>query len=196
MDMSDTIAPLIAPILYDDFVKCAQPLLDAVPIVTDPPDVFLKAFLGMTDEEWIARENLRHYQNLLDTKMATFHEEFMGKFFGWRTLPAGEDLADVRLLKRAFNHKEARIGMEVINRTTDNLTKVRQTLIAFARSSNQAILVIINCDKTAIPRFDLPDSIEVIHGEEAYARLSGRDTYFHDLQQALRLFAQGQLIPK
>ena len=197
MDLSSVITPLIEPILYDDFVKCAQPLVDAMKNPSQSqqyPDVFLKALLGMTDEECIARENLIHQQKILDQKMVTFHEEFMGKFFGWRTLPPGDGLADVRIMKRPFNYKEASIGMEIINRTADNLTKVLRTLIAFAgsKSNNKAILVIINCDKTTIPRFGLPESIEVIHGEEAYSRLSGRASYYHDLQKALELFAQSK----
>ena len=198
MDLSSVITPLIEPILYDDFVKCAQPLVDAMKNPsqsTEYPDIFLKALLGMTDEECIARENLIHQQKVLDQKIATFHEEFMGKFFGWRTLPPGDGLADVRIMKRAFNYKEACIGMEVINRTNvDNLVKVIRTLTAFAgsKSNNKAILVIINCFKECIPRFGLPDCIQVMHGEEAYAHLSGRDSYYHDLQKALELFAQSK----
>jgi hypothetical protein len=58
-------------------------------------------------------------------------------------------------------------------------------LVAVADSGKKPFLVFVNCVKKKVPRFGAPDAITVLNGRDAYAYLSGRDTFFADLNTTL-----------
>ena len=58
-------------------------------------------------------------------------------------------------------------------------------LQALAAKGKKAVLVEVNCPKGKVCRFGAPPNIEVLNGQQAYARVSGRETFFDDLNITL-----------
>lgn len=181
----------IKEISIKDYVKCIKEVykvLEKKNKSNTQPDIFLKTILsahsGMTTEQWDAAEKQRLYEKALSMKMGDFHEELMGKFAGYETLPVGHASGtDVRKLDDTE-------FFEVKNRdntmNSSSAESVVNKLQKLADVGKQPFLVMINTEKARIPRFGASKEIKVMSGKDAYTYLSGRDTFFSDLVDTIR----------
>ena len=141
-------------------------------------DPFMKAILvGYSQVDWERSEKARLRQKVLEMKMGDFHEELMGKFPGYETYPNGHPTkCDVGSL-------DGRTLFEVKNR--DNTVKASDgralvdRLKQLTDIGKRAILVQVNCVK--VNRYNADPAVEVWDGQQAYAFLSGRESFFKDL---------------
>jgi hypothetical protein len=175
---------------FESYVRCLRPLyqvLEKRNKSKSQPDVFLKTILashsGMTTEQWSAAELQRLYEKALSMKMGDFHEELMGKFPGYETLPLGHSTGtDVR-------KTDDTEFIEVKNRdntmNSGSAETVIRSLTKLAEEGKKSILVLVNSAKKTLPRFKAPRTVEVVSGRQIYAYLSGRDTFYDDLLETL-----------
>lgn len=172
------------------FLRAVKPLYDCLEDKKKPSggdDIFLKSILaahsGMTQAQWEAAEAARRHQKLLEMKMGDFHEEILGLFAGYTCLPLGhatgcdvmkDDGSEVLEVKNRDNTMNSGSAESVVRKLT-----------AMAESGRKAVLVLINCTAKKVPRFQAPASVDVVSGRDAYARLSGRATFFDDLNKTV-----------
>lgn len=180
----------IAEISFVQYVKCLRPLYEILEKRNKSktaPDIFLitilAAYSGITVEQWNELEKQRLYENAISMKLGDFHEELMGKFPGYETLPRGHTTGtDVRKVddseffevKNRDNTLNSSSGESVVRK----LTKI-------ADEGKKSILVMINTEKKTLPRFKAPKSVDVMSGRQVYTYLSGRDTFYDDLIKTL-----------
>ena len=172
------------------FLRAVKPLYDVLEDKKKPTggdDVFLKAIMaahtGMTPEQWAAAEAARRHQKVLEMKMGDFHEEILGLFAGYRNLPLGHDSGCDVMKEDGSQFLEVKNRDNTMN--SGSAESVVRKLTALADAGKQAILVLINCKAKKAPRFKAPESVGVLTGREAYAKLSGRETFFDDLNATL-----------
>lgn len=181
----------IHEIPFDAYVACLKPLYSVLEkknkSKTDP-DIFLQTILaehsGMTVDQWNAAEVQRLYEKALSMKMGDFHEELMGKFPGYETLPLGHATGtDVRKVDDTE-------FFEVKNRdntmNSGSADSVIRKLTKLTEDGKMATLVMINSAKKTLPRFKAPAAVKVMSGRQVYKHLSGRDTFYDDLLQTIR----------
>ena len=91
-----TINYRIQEVKVKDYIQCLEPLyavLEKKNKSKSEVDPFMKTILashgGMTIEQWDAGEKQRLYEKALSMGMGTFHENLMGKFKDYETLPQG-----------------------------------------------------------------------------------------------------------
>lgn len=180
----------IREIPFEAYVLCLKPLyavLEKRNKSKSQPDVFLKTILAshseMTIEHWDAAEKQRLYEKALSMKMGDFHEELMGKFPGYETLPLGHPTGtDVRKLDDSE-------FIEVKNRdntmNSGSAESVVRKLSRLAEEGKKSILVLVNSAKKTLPRFKAPKTVDVVSGRQIYTYLSGRDTFYDDLVETL-----------
>lgn len=180
----------IPEIQLTDYVKCLRPLYEVLEkrnTSKTQPDIFLMTILaahgGMTVEQWNEAEKQRLYEKALSMKMGDFHEELMGKFPGYETLPLGHRTGtDVRKVDDSE-------FFEVKNRdntmNSSSADSVIRKLTKIADDGKKSILVMINTEKKTLPRFKAPRNVDVMSGKQAYAYLSTRDTFYDDLIKTL-----------
>jgi hypothetical protein len=176
----------IPEISMKDYIKCLEPLYSVVEGThksTTSVDPFMKAFVigvnGMDEIEWDAMDKRRLMQKALEMKMGDFHEELMGKFDGYKTLPNGHatgcDVAST----------DEMTVIEVKNR--DNTVKGSdgKHLVAMLKkhtdAGKTAILVQVNCNKDKVNRYGAHESVKVWNGHQAYEFLSGRKNFYSNL---------------
>ena len=173
-----------------DFVKCCKDIYRVVEQQhksKSTEDPFLKAVVvghnKLTEEAWKRTEAVRLDQKALEGKMGDFHEELMGKFSGFETYPVGHSTGcDVGSI-------DGKIVMEVKNRDNTMNSSSGEAVIG-KLSKNQAagrraILVEVNCPNGKVNRYGAPATIEVWNGQKTYEFLSGRESFFRDLQSTL-----------
>ena len=181
---------LIPEIPFAAYAKCLKPIYEVLEHKNTSktnPDIFLKTILaahsGMTVEQWDALEKARLHQKALEMKMGDFHEELLGKFPGYETLPVGHETGtDVR--------KTDNSGfLEVKNRdntmNSGSADSVVRKLTALIDQGKSATLVLVNSAKKKLPRFKAPAAVRVINGRQAYTELSGRATFYDDLLKTI-----------
>lgn len=177
----------ISEILPKDFLQCCEPIyniLEGKHESKSTEDPFLKGVLighyDMTDTDWDMAEEARLKQKVLEMKMGDFHEELIGKFPGYETLPNGhhtecdvqkKDGSVIIEIKNKFNTIKGSDGKHIINR----LKKLKE-------QGKHAILVQINCPVGKVHRYGASLDIDIWNGKEIYSFLSGRKTFFDDLQ--------------
>lgn len=180
--------PEISP---SDFIGCCNPIyavLEEKNESKSSEDPFLKAVLmgqySMTNEEWQSAEKARLKQKVLEMKMGDFHEELMGKFPEYETLPTGHATGcDVQ-------KKDESVIIEVKNR--DNTVKGSdgKHIIALLKKHKDAgkksIFAQINCPKGKVNRFGAPIEMDIWNGQKVYTFLSGRESFFDDLQKTIQ----------
>jgi hypothetical protein len=181
----------IPEIAFTDFVKCCKPLYSVLQKPTQSnnhQDPFLKnviiGYNNMSEDEWNTHEKARLLQKALENKIGDFHEEIMGKFPGYVTYPNGHTTGcDV-------GSTDGKVLFEVKNRdNTMNSSSGEATIAKLKRHADngiRAILVEINCPGGKVNRYKAPPSIEVWNGQQAYTFLSGRSTFFNDLNSTLQ----------
>lgn len=181
----------IHEIKLTDFLACCTPIytvLEEKNKSNSSEDPFLKAVLmghySMTTEQWQAAEKARLKQKVLEMKMGDFHEEIMGKFAGYETLPTGHSTCcDVQ-------KKDETVIIEVKNR--DNTVKgsdgkyIINLLNKHKESGKKAIFAQINCPKGKVNRFGASQDMDIWNGQEVYTFLSGRESFFDDLLRTLQ----------
>ena len=172
------------------FVECLKGLYDVLEKKNKSktfPDVFLKtvltSFSGLTTEQWEASETARSFQKSLEGKMGGFHQDLMGKFDGYKTFKNGHSTG----LDVGNDEKKEYIEVKNKNNTMNSSAgeSVVKKLMKICDKGMKAILVQINCPNGRVSRFKAPASVEVWDGKKAYAHLSGRDTFFDDLNKTL-----------
>jgi hypothetical protein len=146
-------------------------------------DPFMKTILashgGMTIEQFNTCEKQRLYEKNLSMALGTFHENLMGKFKDYETLPQGHST-----------------GVDVISETRNELWEVKnrdntmnsgagetvvRKLMKAVEEGKKAILVYVTSEKKTLPRFKAPESITIWNGRQAYTHLSGRESFYDDL---------------
>jgi len=180
--------PEISP---PDFIRCCRPIYDVLEeknASNSSEDPFLKAVLmgqySMSNEQWKSAEKARLKQKVLEMKMGDFHEELMGKFPEYETLPTGHSTGcDVQ-------KKDGSVIIEVKNR--DNTVKgsdgkhIITLLKKHREAGKKAIFVQINCPKGKVNRFGASAEMDIWNGRQVYAFLSGREDFFDDLQKTIQ----------
>jgi hypothetical protein len=187
MEMSDIPPwyriPEISPL---DFTRCFRDLfsvLEGTHKSKSSEDPFLKAavmgFHGISEAQWRILEEARLTQKAMEMKMGDFHEELMGKFPGYETLNTGHPTGcDIQ-------KRDETVIIEVKNR--DNTVKgsdgkhIIALLKKHVESGKKAIFAQINCPKGKVNRFGASSEIDIWNGQQIYAFLSGRESFFNDL---------------
>ena len=181
----------IPEIPYDGFVKACQGLYDVIEERNKSKsheDPFIKSVIigysNMSDSDFKKMEEARLKQKALEMKMGDFHEELMGKFSGWETLPNGHSSEfDVRKLddttfiesKNRYNTVKGSDGKHII----EKMKKLMQ-------NGKKVILAQINCPNGKVSRYGAPPDLQIMNGVEIYEYLSGRKTFFDDLLSTLQ----------
>jgi hypothetical protein len=174
------------------YAKAVKPLYNVLEerhVSKGKDDVFLKSVLSnyydLSESEWKTRELERMKQKALEMKMGDFHEEIIGSLHGFETLKNGhESGCDAR-------KRDGSLYIEIKNR--DNTIKgedgkhVVHKLQKILDNGKEAILVYINSEKKTLPRFGAPKNskIQFMEGRKAYAKFSGRESFFDDLNETL-----------
>ena len=180
----------IPEISFEAYVKCLKPLysiLEKKHVSKSDPDIFLKTILashsGMTVEQWDAAEVQRLYEKNLSMKMGDFHEELMGKFPGYETLPVGHKTGtDVRKVDDSAFYEVKNRDNTMNSGAADSVVR---KLTKLTEEGKSATLVLINSEKKKLPRFKAPPAVQVVNGRQVYAQLSGRATFYDDLVKTL-----------
>jgi len=168
-----------------EFIKCCMPIYNILEDKYQPKshiDPFLKSVLmgSAANDEWNIIEKARLRRKNLEMKLGYFHEELMGKFDGYYTLPNGHHTGcDVM-------KKDESVIFEVKNR--DNTVKgsdgkhIISMLKKHKADGKKAVFVQINCPDGKVNRYgDTAFDIYIWNGKEVYEFLSGRETFFEDL---------------
>lgn len=177
----------IPEISKTDFATCCKDIykvLEGKHKSKSTEDPFLKAVMlgnyGMSEEQWRQAELVRLNQKVLEMKMGDFHEEIMGKFPGYETLPTGhstgcdvmkKDKTEVFEVKNRHNTVKGSDGKHII------------TLLKNHKDAGMnTIFVQINCPNGIVNRYGASSSeLSIWNGNEIYTYLSGRESFFDDL---------------
>lgn len=180
----------IAEVPVDVFVKCIKPFYDVLEernVGKGGDDRFLRTILvshgDLTDEQWITSEKARRYTKSLEGKMGDFHEELAGKLPGWKTLKVGDPSGCDVMKEDGTEYQEWKNRDNTMN--SSSASAVVAKLKKLADQGKKVVLVEVNCPKGKVCRFGAPPEIEVLNGEQAYARVSGRESFFDDLNTTL-----------
>ena len=180
----------IKEVPIETFVACLKPfyaVLEERNVGKGGDDVFLRTILtshgDLTDEQWTSSEKARRYTKSLEGKMGDFHEELAGKLPGWETLKVGDPSGCDVMKKDGTEYQEWKNRDNTMNSSSGSA--VIGKLQALAAKGKKAVLVEVNCPKGKVCRFGAPPNIEVLNGQQAYARVSGRETFFDDLNTTL-----------
>lgn len=188
-----TVNPIwykIREIPFGSYVKASKGLYDVLEKKNKSKgddDIFLKSvvcgYIGMDAKGWDLAEGQRRYENSLQMKMGDFHEELAGKFAGYETLHQGHDTGCDVIKKDGTEIWEWKNRDNTMN--SGSAKSVIEKLVKVVSSGKKAFLVLVNSVKKKTPRFGAPPQVEVLDGRKAYAYLSGRDTFFDDLNSTL-----------
>jgi hypothetical protein len=156
-------------------------------------DLFLKALItkhkNMSETDWKKAEQIRLNQKVLEMKMGDFHEELMGKFPGYETLPLGhitgcdvrkKDGTELFEVKNRQNTVKGSDGKHIINMLKNHKNA----------GVNLCAMVQINCPNGKVNRFGAPPEIVVWNGVQTYTHLSGRTSFFHDLLHTVNYISE------
>ena len=182
----------IPEIPFTSYVKCLKDMYKIMEKENDSKsstDEFLKTIVTnmneLSSEDWETSERARLYQKALEGKMGDFHEELMGKIPGYETLKVGDPSGcDVRKVDDTefFEVKNRDITMNSSSAKT-----VVDKLARLAALGKKAVLVEINCRNGRVVRYGAPDSVQVWNGKKTYEYLTGRNTFYNDLLETLRI---------
>ena len=181
-----TINYRIQEVKVKDYIQCLEPLyavLEKKNKSKSEVDPFMKTILashgGMTIEQWDAAEKQRLYEKALSMGMGTFHENLMGKFKDYETLPQGHSTG-VDVISEKHNELWEVKNRDNTMNSGSGETVVRK-LMKVVEEGKKAILVYVTSEKKKLPRFKAPESIIILNGRQAYAHLSGRESFYDDL---------------
>lgn len=172
----------IAPITLAQFKRCVRPIYQVLEVPVSrggTEDVFLRAVMNKTDAEWNSILQAERAKKALQMKMGDFHEELAGCFPGYKNLKRGhstgcdvarEDESEFQEWKNQDNTMNSSSQSAVFGKLTD-----------LAKKGIRATLVLVNGRRK--PR--APEGVRVLLGREIYAELSGRESFFDDLESTL-----------
>jgi len=187
---------LIPEIQIERYVALLKPVYDGlenIHVSASIPDTSLKAVLmnhgDMTEEDFQQAEKARLAQKYLEMKMGTLHENLAGCFAGWETIPLGgetggkktgldvvkQDRTEIMEWKNKYNTVKA----------SDLKTTVFDKLMKCHVDGMKVHFVQVHCEPGKVPRHGAPPEINVMDGKMAYEYLSGRATFFNDLNATL-----------
>jgi hypothetical protein len=180
----------IPEIPFGKYVECLEGVYKVLEVKNQTKgedDLFMKCIMqsysNISEEQWSTMERSRRNEKALTMKMGDFHEELAGKFKGYKTLKNG-DSSECDVIK-----EDGSEIWEWKNRdNTMNHKHAKQTITVLERhyqAGKTTFLVFVNCKKKKPPRFGAPTHINVLTGRQAYAYLSGRDSFYEDLQGTL-----------
>ncbi len=180
----------IPEISKSDFVKCCEPIFQVLEEKHKSKsciDPFLRAVLD-SYIDWETSEKIRLKQKVLEMKMGDFHEELLGKFSGWKTLPLGHKTGmDV-------SNEEETIYLECKNKhntcNSDQLKQIYKKLEEIKKSGKRSILVQINCPEGKVKKSTKNPDSEVFNGKQIYNLVSGREDFFDDLLDTIKYVFQ------
>jgi hypothetical protein len=174
-----------------DFVSCVKGIysvLEKTHQSKTNEDPFIKAVVtgynNMSDIEWEQAETSRLSQKVLEMKMGDFHEEMMGKIPGYETYKVGHftgcdvgslDGKEIYEVKNKNNTTKGSDGKHII-----------QQLVKLLEAGKHPIFVQINCPNGKVNRFNAPKGVDVWNGRTTYHHMTGRDTFFDDLQETVQ----------
>lgn len=115
--------------------------------------------------------------------MGDFHEELAGKLPGWKTLKNGDESGCDVMKEDGTEFQEWKNRDNTMN--SSSASSVIAKLKKLAAEGKKAVLVEVNCPAGKVCRFGAPPEVEVLNGQQAYARVSGRETFFLDLKSTL-----------
>jgi hypothetical protein len=172
------------------FVACLQSfyaVLEERNVGKGGDDVFLRTILtshgDLTDAQWTSSEKARRYTKSLEGKMGDFHEELAGKLPGWKTLKVGDPSGCDVVKEDGTEFQEWKNRDNTMNSSSGSAVVAK--LKKLVDEGKKAVLVEVNCPAGKVSRFGAPAEIEVLNGKQAYARVSGRETFFDDLKTTL-----------
>lgn len=168
------------------FLEAIRPVYEAKNIKqrSGTEDVFLRSMIGMDDDAWNERVQWERQKKALTMSMGYFHQRLLGSFEGWKCLKNGHATGCDVSNQTETEFWEVKNADNTMN--SDSSKSVIRKLLHIASAGHKACLVLVNCSKQTVPRFQAPESIEVISGCTAYARLSGRASFFDDLAQTIQ----------
>jgi len=172
------------------FVNCLKPFYDVLEernVGKGGDDQFLRTILvshgDLTDEQWVTSEKARRYTKSLEGKMGDFHEELAGKLPGWKTLNNGDPSGCDVMKEDGTEYQEWKNRDNTMNSSSGSAVIAK--LKKLTDQGKKAVLVEVNCPKGKVCRFGAPPEVEVLNGQQAYARVSGRESFFDDLNTTL-----------
>ena len=135
----------------------------------------------MSESEWENYEKLRNMQKNIEMALGNFHQALLGECDGWENLKKGH-ITKCDVLKA-----DGTSILEVKNRSntcnSDSGKSVNEKLIKQLENGVETVaLVQVNCPGGKVDRSGIDPRIKVWSGEEAYAIVSGRETFFEDLK--------------
>jgi hypothetical protein len=167
----------IAPRAFVPCLKEVYGVLEKKNKGKSEPDPFIQAAIGM--DLWNSMEKGRQWQKALEGKVGDMHEELLGKLPGCETLIKGHDTGCDVLCEPKNTIVEVKNKFNTMNSSSAEavITKLEKQ----AHLGRRAILAEIICPKGKVRRHKAPPSVEVMNGQQIYALLSGRETFFDDL---------------
>jgi hypothetical protein len=174
--------------VYARHLQAMYCVIEAKNKTKSTPDESLQAILsgygGLDEEEMVEEERVYLRRHNISGKLGYLHQNLFGSFPGFKTLPNGHE-------SKLDNADDAETEFwECKNKpstTCDGASlSVNRNLIAMHEKGKKTALVMIQWPKgKPLPRKKLPEGIKVMSGRQAYARLSGRDDFFDDLNDTL-----------
>ena len=179
----------IPEIQKEVFVRLLEPIFTVIEgknTSKSIPDISLQAILvnHESKETFDAIEKARLRQKALEQVVGYFHQYMGGSFPGWKNVRNGKDVNSMDVVK-----EDGSEVMEVKNKhntmNSGSAKSVKENLTKAQASGKKAILAQIQCGDKKPPRHGLPPEITVMNGQEMYEYLSGRPTFFNDLNETL-----------
>ena len=179
----------IPEILIKRFIELLKPMynvLEGKHTSNSIPDTSLEAILVnySSKEAFDAAEKTRLLQKAIEAAMGYFHQDLAGSFPGWKVMKNGTDTNSMDVVK-----EDGSEVMEVKNKhntmNSGSIKSVKENLTKAHAEGKKAILAQIQCGDKKPPRHGLPPEIVVMNGQQMYEYLSGRPTFFNDLNETL-----------
>lgn len=180
----------IPEVPVEAFVKCTKPLYDVLEqrsVGKGCDDLFLQTVLvshgDLTLEQWTTSEKARRFTKSLEGKMGDFHEELAGKLPGWKTLKVGDPSGCDVAKEDGSEYQEWKNRDNTMNSSSGSAVVAK--LKKIADEGKQAVLVEVNCPSGKVIRYGADPKVKVMNGKDAYAHISGRESFFNDLNTTL-----------
>ena len=167
--------------------------LEETHVSSSVPDTSLRAiimnFRELDTSAFDKMEKARLDQKYLEMKIGYFHEKLAGCFPGWETIPIGASTAGKKTGLDVVKQDRTEI-MEWKNKhntvkASDLKTTIFDKLMKCHVDGMKVHFVQVHCKAGKVDRHGAPQEINVMDGKMAYEYLSGRATFFDDLNVTL-----------
>ena len=194
---------LIPEIQIERYVKGLKPMYDVLEGKNNSKcetDSCLKAILmnhkEMTEDAFMEMEKGRLAQKNREMKMGEFHEYLAGCFPGWECIPKGKFTSGI-----GESTAGKKTGLDVVKQDRTEIMEwknkhntvkgsdlkktVFEKLMKCHVDGMKVHFVQVHCKGGKVDRHGAPPEINVMDGKMAYEYLSGRATFFNDLNATL-----------